>query len=130
MKELQEKGFICILMSNNHKKRISYIGKELGIVYFYNAKKPLKFGYQKVLNKYHDYDKSQFVCIGDQIITDVFGAHRVGLDCILVKPLLLDNEHWYTKINRMTERRIINKFKVKNYNTFAKIKNIRGDIKG
>ncbi len=130
MDSLKEKGFIPILMSNNHKRRITRVGKFLDIEFIYGAKKPFKFGYHKVLNLYKEYKKKEFICIGDQIITDVYGANRVGLDCILVKPILLDNEHWYTKINRMTERKIINKFKIKNPSMFTKIRNIRGDIKG
>ena len=128
MASLEEKGFKCIVMSNNHKKRISRIGNALGIDYMYGAKKPLSFGYNKLFKKYPDMQKENFICVGDQIITDVFGARRVGLDCILVKPLLLDNEHWYTKLNRITERRIIDKFKVKNGLIYTKIKNIRGDL--
>ena len=130
MDSLKEKGFIPILMSNNHKRRITRVGKFLDIDFIYDAKKPFKFGYHKVLNLYKEYKKKEFICIGDQIITDVYGANRVGLDCILVKPILLENEHWYTKINRMTERKIINKFKIKNPSIFTKIRNIRGDIKG
>ena len=130
MNSLKEKGFTPILMSNNHKKRITKIGTALDIDFIYSAKKPFKYGYQKVFKMFKHVKKKEFICVGDQIITDVFGAHRVGLDCILVKPILLENEHWYTKINRMTERRIINKFKITNPSVFTKIRNIRGDIRG
>lgn len=129
MESLQDKGFKCIVMSNNHKKRIKTIGEALGIDYMYSAKKPLKFGYKKLFKRYNDVSKKEFICIGDQIITDVFGSHRVGLDCILVKPLLLDNEHWYTKLNRITERKIISGFKKHHALIYTKIRNIRGDIK-
>ena len=130
MKDLKEKGFTLIVMSNNHKKRISRICKALDVDYIYGAKKPLKFGYNKVFKMYPNLKKDNIVCVGDQIITDVWGAKRSGLDCILVKPILLDNEHWYTKINRMNERRIINRFKKINPSVFSKIRLIRGDIKG
>ena len=129
MQSLIEMGFSVIVMSNNHKKRITKIGKALGVDYIYGAKKPLKFGYNKVFNKYNALNKENFIAVGDQIITDVWGASRVGIDCILVKPLLLDNEHWYTKINRMNERRIIRRFRITSPSTYTKIKNIRGDIK-
>ena len=129
MQSLKDKGFIVILLSNSPKKRIEVIGELLGIDYFYRAMKPFKKGYKEVLSKYKDYKKDEFVCIGDQLITDVFGARRVGIDCILVKPIFLDNEHWYTKINRMNERRIIKKFRNTNPVVYTKIYNIRGDIK-
>ena len=129
MQSLIEMGFEVIMMSNNHKKRIKTIGKALGIHYIYSAKKPLKVGYYKVFKKYKDYSPDEFICVGDQIITDVFGARRVGIDCILVKPILMENEHWYTKINRMNERRIIRKFRKTNPSVYAKIRGIREDIK-
>ena len=130
MQSLIDMGFNVIIMSNNHKKRISRISTFLGVDYIYGAKKPLKSGYQKVFKKFHHMKKKNYVCVGDQIITDVFGASRVGVDCILVKPILLENEHWYTKLNRITERLIINHFKKINPSMYAKIRNIRGDLRG
>ena len=129
MKSLIDMGFNVLLMSNNHKKRLETVGKFLGIDYIYSAKKPLKFGYHKAFKKYPDMLCENFVAIGDQIITDVFGCSRVDIDCILVKPILMENEHWYTKLNRITERKIINSFKKKDPVMYTKIRNIRGDIR-
>ena len=130
MQSLVSDGFSVIIMSNNHKKRISRISEAIGVDYIYGAKKPFKSGYLKVFKKFHHLKRKNFVCVGDQIITDVFGANRVHVDCVLVKPILLENEHWYTKLNRITERLIINHFKKINPSAYAKIRNIRGDIKG
>lgn len=129
MQSLKEKGLNPILMSNNHRKRISTIGKFLGIDYIYDAKKPFKDGYKKVFRKFPDLLCENIICVGDQLITDVLGARRVDLDCILVRPILLSNEHWYTKINRMNERRIVNRMRKSNPVVFTKIIKIRGDIK-
>ncbi|WPJ91216.1 HAD hydrolase-like protein [Facklamia hominis] len=41
--------------------------------------------------------------IGDQIMTDVIGANRLGLSVILVKPIL-NHDNVYTYVNRKLER--------------------------
>ena len=48
----------------------------------------------------------QTAVIGDQIFTDVFGAKRMGLYAILVKPISSRELYW-TRIMRLMERRII-----------------------
>lgn len=124
---LKLRGFTPIIVSNNHKKRINYVGEYLHIDTISNAKKPFKVAYKKLFSKYPNYQPCDFVAIGDQIITDVWGANKVNVDCILVKPIYMDNEHWYTKINRMFERKIIRGFKKKHTGMYVKIKNARGE---
>ncbi|MGD9887157.1 MAG: YqeG family HAD IIIA-type phosphatase, partial [Bacilli bacterium] len=68
--------------------------------------------------------KNQVLASGDQLLTDVFGSNRFGIDAILVKPLKKHNEHWFTKFNRKTEKRIIEKMKEKYPQIYSKIKDI------
>jgi predicted HAD superfamily phosphohydrolase YqeG len=46
----------------------------------------------------------QTVVIGDQMLTDVLGGNRMGLHTILVLPISLLDEGFFTKINRRIEK--------------------------
>ena len=65
--------------------------------------------------------------IGDQVLTDVWGANKMGLRSLLVKPIDLSTEKWYTTLNRNTERRIIEKIKKRDIEKYKKIKKMLGD---
>ena len=71
-KRLREIGFSCCLLSNNS--------------YIFKAGKPGKNGYEQAMRKIGT-NKKTTVFIGDQLFTDVWGAKRVGIRNILVKPI-------------------------------------------
>lgn len=125
---LKERGFIPVIMSNNHTDRIENVAAFLNVDKLSNAKKPLKFGYKKILKRYSEYRPEQFVAIGDQIVTDIWGASRMNIKGILVKPIRLDNEKWYTRFNRRIEKFII-KHKIKKYNIelYKTILDVKGE---
>ena len=50
--------------------------------------------------------------VGEQLLTDVLGGNRGGLYTILVIPVV-ESDGFFTKFNRMIERRIMNYFKRK-----------------
>lgn len=56
--------------------------------------------------------KEEIVVVGDQLLTDVLGGNRGGLYTILVIPVV-ESDGFFTKFNRMIERRIMNYFKRK-----------------
>ncbi len=119
-------GFTPIVLSNNHSNRISMISNSLGIDYICNARKPFKKGYNKVFKKFGDFDSSNYLAIGDQIVTDIYGATRFGIKSILVKPIHLNEERWYTRFNRFIEKFLIKKLKRIDYNVYKEICNLRG----
>jgi len=41
--------------------------------------------------------------VGDQLLTDVWSAHRTGIRSVLVKPIL-KSDAWITKGNRVLEK--------------------------
>lgn len=128
-KSLKDIGFIPVIMSNNHLKRIEKIASKLEIDKMANSKKPLKCGYKKILKRYKDYDTTQFIAIGDQIVTDIWGANRNGIKAILINAIRLDNEKWYTRFNRRLENYIIEK-KIKKHdiNIYNNIKSMKKEI--
>lgn len=103
------KDFKIILLSNNTKNRVRPFKEKLNVDSSYKSGKPFKKKYQKVLDIY-GYKDTEIACIGDQLLTDVLGANKMGFTSILVNPIS-PNEPFRTKINRFFERKIIKKLK-------------------
>lgn len=113
-KDLKTLGFDLVLLSNNHPPRIKTFVKELDVPGIANARKPLAIGLKKAMKAMPGSTKDKALVIGDQLVTDVYGANRFGVYSILVNPLKKKTEKWYTKMNRKLEYKMIEKIK-KNY---------------
>lgn len=122
--ELKELGFEIILISNNVPSRIEKFTKETTIKGFANARKPLLIGIKKAHKSAKVQDLDKTIVIGDQLMTDIWAANRYNVYSILVNPLKKKTEKWYTKINRRTEEKMLQKIK-KNYP--ARYKNLALD---
>ncbi len=70
--------------------------------------KPLKVKLSRILKQY---DRSQVVMIGDQLMTDVLVAKRLGLYMILVEPVHLHSDESSTKLNRQLEKLVVKRLK-------------------
>lgn len=112
LKEITKIGFEVIIVSNNYKKRIKRFCKPLKLKYVFSALKPWKIAYKRGLKLAEKkYSKNQIVAIGDQLMTDIKGANKMGFYTILVKPLERKSDVITTKINRFFEKRRIDKIK-------------------
>jgi len=81
--EIHGIGFRTLLLSNNSESRVQRFNKNIGTQYIYDAGKPDPKGYLNAVEMM-GLEKSQVLCIGDQIFTDIFGANRAGIPGILV----------------------------------------------
>ena len=108
IRRLCQNKFTVILMSNSPKKRVSLFKKSLDIPVFSFSMKPLKRKYKKMLKEY-GFDLSEVACIGDQIMTDIWGANRMGFTSILVDKMTKEDFKW-TKLNRIVESLILKHF--------------------
>lgn len=87
LKSLKEMGFKVILLSNNSKSRVELFTENIeDIDYISLAAKPLLFNFRKAMEKMGT-DKRNTFFVGDQLFTDVWGAKRLGIRSILVKPI-------------------------------------------
>lgn len=79
-------GVEFCLLSNNWHADVHAFAEELEMPIVAKACKPLPFSYGAALKKIGA-TTADTVAIGDQLITDVVGAHLVGLPAWLVMPL-------------------------------------------
>lgn len=109
-------GFEVFIISNNHPPRIDKFLDGTDYLGIGSAKKPLKTGIKRALKlSDNEYFLDEVVIIGDQLMTDIYGANRFGAYSILVNPLKRKTEKWYTKFNRKIELKMLEKIK-KKYN--------------
>lgn len=79
-------GVSFCLLSNNWHSDVHAFAQELDLPILAKACKPLPFGYVAAMRKIGA-AKDDTVVVGDQLLTDVLGAHLVGLKAFLVVPL-------------------------------------------
>jgi len=85
-KKLNLLGFKCCLISNNKEERVAVFNKDIQADFIFKARKPLSESYLKAMEILGTNIKNT-VFIGDQLFTDVYGAKRIGIYNILVKPI-------------------------------------------
>ena len=93
-----ENDFKIIIISNNNKNRLRPFKEKLNVDTAYSSKKPFKGKYKKILELYK-FKVSEVACIGDQLLTDILGANRMGFTSILVNRIA-KYETIFTRINR------------------------------
>lgn len=107
--EIKRIGLKPIILSNSGQKRVEPFKDGLYVDAACNSRKPFKKKYKKVIDMY-DVKPSQIAAVGDQLLTDVFGANRMGITSILVNQISTTDFPW-TKVNRFFEGLILKYFK-------------------
>ncbi|MFD0871472.1 YqeG family HAD IIIA-type phosphatase [Paenibacillus residui] len=100
---LQSLGFKVVIVSNNNETRVSTFAKPLNVPYIHNACKPSVQSFSKAM-EWMGLKPEQIAVLGDQMLTDVLGGNRMGLYTILVQPISLVDEGFFTRINRRLEK--------------------------
>jgi len=99
----KELGFqICIISNTRRVARLGRIRELLGVETVRGRFKPSRAMFRLALIKFGR-KKEQAIMIGDQMMTDVLGANRAGIDAIWVRQME-SKEFAPTKINRYIER--------------------------
>lgn len=107
-----EQDFKVIIISNSGKNRLRPFKEVLNVDVAFSSKKPLKTKYKKILSLYK-FKIDEVACIGDQLLTDMLGANRMGLTSILVNRVA-SYEMFPTKVNRFFEKFILKRLAKKN----------------
>ena len=97
--------FIIVIASNSKEERVKKFCSPVNFYYVSLSLKPTSKSFMKIKKKYH-IAYQEMAMIGDQIITDIFGANCLNIYTILVDPINKDLK--ITSLNRKLEE-IINK---------------------
>ena len=106
---LSENGIKAALVSNNNHKRVELFNSELGLLAFADSGKPGK----KTLLLAMENMGSTFentAAIGDQLLTDALGAHRIGLPAFIVPPIR-DKKNLFFRFKRWLEKPFVKRYK-------------------
>ncbi|CCV64276.1 Hydrolase, HAD superfamily [Alteracholeplasma palmae J233] len=106
-----EKDFKVVIVSNARSSRVLTAIKGQ-FSYVYLSKKPFKGGYKKAL-KLASVNPDEVLMIGDQLMTDVYGASRMKIKAVLVKAVKRKSDHFFTRLNRKIEKLVLKKIKAK-----------------
>lgn len=98
---MQQSGIVIFLVSNNTTERVSKVAAPLGLPFSSNSLKPSAKGFVRAQLALK-LPKESLLVIGDQLVTDIHGANKQGLDCVLVKQLSR-HDIIYTLPNRVVE---------------------------
>ncbi len=101
----KDAGIGFYLVSNNWHANVYELAAELDIPVVGKSCKPLPFGFM-VARRRLGAARGQVVVIGDQLSTDVIGAHNAGLPAYLVAPLV-EQDLKHTVYVRKLERMIL-----------------------
>lgn len=91
-----------VVVSNNNHRRLKKALNEFNIPFVSRALKPLGVGINQAIKEFK-LDKAHTVMVGDQLLTDILAANRVGVRSLLVAPLV-ESDAKATKFNRLFER--------------------------
>ena len=102
---MKENAIPVVIISNNSDKRIKIIADKLQLTYVPRSMKPSRRGYIKAAEQLQ-LPLDQCLMVGDQLLTDVFGANRAGVKSVWVMPII-KSDGWNTRINRFFERKLL-----------------------
>jgi len=101
LSDLVKAGFKPCLVTNNWHRVVLQHASELGLPIVRKAMKPLPFAFIKAL-QILGVSRKQAVVVGDQMITDILGAHLAGMKSVLVLPLT-ETDLLHTRLFRKLE---------------------------
>ena len=108
IEEAKRRFPVCLLSNTIFMDRIRYLSGELGLDFVARAiwgRKPFPGGFRAALARI-GVPASEAVMIGDQVFADLLGGKIIGCVTVLVDPVSKANEFPVTRIVRLLERRL------------------------
>lgn len=117
IKMLKSKDVKLYIISNSFsEEKVKRVSKELGVKYFFKAKKPLSRGFKMVCDFFPDISKKEIMMVGDQLFTDIYGGNKFNIKTVLVKRIN-KRENFVSKFKRPVEKVILNHYYNKEENS-------------
>lgn len=108
VKKLESEGFKVCIVSNNIYERAKKFADSIPVPFVCDKNKPNKKPFLMALDILKVEAESVMV-VGDQLLTDVWGANRMGMVPVLVKPVC-DKEGKFVKFKRIIEKMVLKGF--------------------
>lgn len=105
---IRKEGIKLFVISNNNHGRVSKFAEALDLPFICSGMKPFPFSFKKAVMAM-ELTPKEVAAVGDQIYTDVWGAHTAGLIAWLVMPVDI-KETLSFRIRRHFEKPFINKY--------------------
>ena len=86
IKNVRAAGVRLFVLSNNRENRVSRFARALDLPYIYSGMKPFPRAFRRAVRSM-ELDRDEVAAVGDQIFTDVMGAHISGIRAWLVDPV-------------------------------------------
>lgn len=102
---VREAGVTICLDSNNWHAPVPACAESLGLPLVCGCVKPLPFAFITARRRMGA-SRRQTLVIGDQLVTDAWGAHNAGMPVYLLTPLS-ETDLWHTRLLRHIERGIL-----------------------
>lgn len=108
IKGIRQAGIKLFVISNNNHGRVSKFAEALDLPFINSGMKPFPFAFKKAVMSM-ELKPNEVAAVGDQIYTDVWGAHAAGLLAWLVLPVDI-KETLFFRIRRHFEKPFIKKY--------------------
>ena len=106
---IHQMGFRTCVISNNTEERVKPFAERAGSSYVFHARKPLKRSYRKAM-AFLGTEPQTTLFVGDQLLTDMFGARRLDIPCVLVEPVSLKSDIATVRFKRKIEKWILREY--------------------
>lgn len=87
IQEARDRGFRLGVISNNWHQTVFEVAATVDLPVVWKAMKPMPFAFIHARRRF-GFARRETIVIGDQLITDIWGAHCSGMKSILVLPLV------------------------------------------
>lgn len=105
---MRQNGIKMVVASNNHQKRVGAFAKKIGLEFIHFSAKPSPLGLWRAMRKIGA-TRRDTAMVGDQIFTDILGAHIAGVKAILVIAILEEKGIGF-KLKRNFEKKYIDRY--------------------
>ena len=103
---LSHRNLQMALISNNSRQRAAVFARQLGLPYYYKARKPLPFALRRAARE-RGLLPHECLFVGDQIITDILAALLARMEGVLVYPYnRASDSPWQNFFSRRIERHL------------------------
>ena len=107
---MRRAGVRLTIVSNGAEKRVRPFAQRIGLRCISFSCKPAPFGFWRAARRL-GLPLNQCAAVGDQVFTDILGAHAAGVKSIQVMPIELETGKPLMQLKRRIEKRIIAKHK-------------------